>query len=83
MSSGDATETLSHEDIAREVDLLVEECRSTALWYLRPDYYPRTDVERLRVLDSIEKHADVAMFKRSARLKQWLSRHSSAASARY
>jgi hypothetical protein len=83
MVSGDSTAPVSHEDIAREVDALVDECRSIALWFLRPDYYPTTDPERLRVLDSIEQHADVAVFKRAARLRQWLSRHSSAASAGY
>jgi hypothetical protein len=81
MISGDRKEPVSHEEVAREVDVLVDECRSVALWYLRPGYYPRTDVERLRVLDAIEKHADVAIFKRSARLRQWLSRHSSGTSA--
>jgi hypothetical protein len=81
MSFGDSKAPVSHEDVAREVDALVDECRAVALWYLRPNYYPRTDVERLRVLDSIEKHADVAVFKRAARLKQWLSRHSSVTSA--
>jgi hypothetical protein len=73
---------LSQEDIARAVDALVDECRSVALWFLRPDYYPRTDVERRRVLESIQKHGDVEVFKRAARLQEWLSRHSSATSAR-
>ncbi len=72
---------VSHEDIARAVDALVDECRSVALWFLRPDYYPHTDVERQRVLESIQKHADVEVFKRAARLQEWLSRHASATSA--
>lgn len=72
---------VSHEDVARAVDALVDECRSVALWFLRPDYYPHTDVERQRVLESIQKHADVEVFKRAARLEEWLSRHSSATSA--
>lgn len=74
-------EILSHEDLARAVDALVDECRSAALWFLRQDYYPRTDPERWRVLESIQEHADVEIFKRAARLKEWLSRHSSGASA--
>jgi hypothetical protein len=72
---------LSHQDIARAVDALVDECRIAALWFLRQDYYPQTDLERLRVLESIQKHANVEVFKRAARLQEWLSRHSSATSA--
>jgi hypothetical protein len=81
MESGDSTEASSHADVARQVDALVDECRSTALWFLRPDYYPHTDTERLRVLDAIQKRADLAAFKRAARLRAWLSRHSSDTSA--
>jgi hypothetical protein len=80
MSSG-FTLPGSHEDLARAVDALVDECRSVALWYLRPDYYPHTDVERRRVLEAIQKHANVDVFKRAARLEAWLSRRSSATSA--
>jgi len=81
MASGGSMMPVSHEDTARAVDALVDECRSVALWFLRPDYYPRTDVERRQVLDSIQKHADVEAFKRAARLQTWLSQHSSAKSA--
>jgi hypothetical protein len=75
------TAPASHEDLARAIDVLVDECRSVALWFLRPDYYPRTDDERRRVLYAIQKQGDVDLYKRAARLQQWLSRHSSAASA--
>jgi hypothetical protein len=71
----------SHEDLARAIDALVDECRSVALWFLKPDYYPHTDDERRRVLHEIQKHADLERYKRAARLQQWLSRYSSAASA--
>ncbi len=81
MAPPGATILASHADLARAVDALVNECRSVALWFLRPDYYPRTDDERRRVLYEIQKHADVDLYKRAARLEQWLSRHSSAASA--
>jgi hypothetical protein len=73
----------SHEDLVRAVDALVDECRTDALWFLKQDYYPRTDEERQRVLHDIQKHANVEIFKRAARLRAWLSRHSSAASAAY
>jgi hypothetical protein len=78
-----AADALSPQDLARAIDTLVDECRPSALWFLRPDYYPRTDDERRRVLDAIRKHGDVETFKRAARLQTWLSRHSSAASATY
>jgi hypothetical protein len=71
----------SYEDLARAIDALVDECRSDALWFLKPDYHPHTDDERRRVLHEIQKHGDVERYKRAARLEQWLSRHSSAASA--
>jgi hypothetical protein len=83
MASRDAPTPVSHEDVVRAIDALVDECRSVALWFLRPDYYPQTDVERRRVLDTIQKHADLEVFKRAARLQEWLSRHSSATSANF
>jgi hypothetical protein len=67
--------------IAAEIDRLVDEYRLACLWYLRPDYYPRSDSERVRVLEAIARHGDVAAFRRAARLRQWLSHHSSASSA--
>lgn len=71
----------SADDVARAVDMLVDECRCTCLWYQRSDYYPRTDLERWRVLDAIQKHADRETFGRAGRLKEWLSQTSSGASA--
>lgn len=70
----------SHEDLARAIDALVDECRD-ALWFLRPDYLPRTDDERRHVLHAIQKHSDLERYRRAARLQEWLSRYSSAASA--
>lgn len=77
----DTSEPPSAEEIAREVDDLVDECRSTCLWYLRRDYYPRTGPERWRVLDSIQKHAGRDTFRRAGRLKRWLSPRSRDGSA--
>jgi hypothetical protein len=81
MTPRGATTPASHDYLARAIDALVDECRSGALWFLKPDYYPHTDDERRRVLHEIQKHADLERFKRAARLQQWLSQHSSAASA--
>jgi hypothetical protein len=70
-------------ELKREVDALVDACRETALWSLRRDWYPHTDDERRSVLRDIQKHGDAALFRRAARLLEWLSRRSSDASASY
>jgi hypothetical protein len=68
-------------DVERAVVLLVDEVRVDSLWYLRPDYYPRSDFERCRVLEAIQQHSGLEVFKRAAKLKTWLLQHSSATSA--
>ena len=60
---------------------LVDDYRDRCLWFLRPDYYPRTVSEFLRVLDSIERHGDVAALRRASEIRTWLSRPSNATSA--
>lgn len=67
--------------IEEEVDRLVDECRSTCLWFLRPDYYPKDDRQRDRVLERIQRGGDRAAFQRAAELRRWLSLRSSARSA--
>jgi len=64
-----------------EFNRLVDEYRVRCLWFLRPDYYPTTLGERLRVLEYIERHGDVEAFRRVARMRRWLSPDSSARSA--
>lgn len=71
----------SSAELARQIDALVDACRGECLWFLRPDYHPRTDAERLFVLDAIQKHAGLDAYRQAARLKQWLSHPSSATSA--
>ena len=68
-------------DLEAAVDRLVDECRSQCLWYVRPDYYPRTDGERLEILQAIQERATLAVFQRAGALKVWLSRRSSDESA--
>ena len=65
---------------AEAVDRLVDEYRHRCLWFLRDDYYPVTDDERLRVLAYIERHGDRRAYLRAAQVRQWLSRASSATS---
>lgn len=71
----------THEEIPPGLDLLVDEYRSRCLWFLRPDYYPRTTAEILRVLRQIEDHGDRVAFQRAAHIREWLSRSSSERSA--
>jgi hypothetical protein len=66
---------------AQAVDRLVEEQRATCLWFLRADYRPVTDEERIRALEHIERHGDLEAFRRAATLRRWLSQTSSVASA--
>jgi len=70
--------------VGREEDTLralVDEYRGRCLWFLAPGYYPESASERLRVLDSIQRHGDLAAFKRAGEVKRWVLAHSSAASA--
>jgi hypothetical protein len=60
---------------------LVDEYRHRCLWFLRRDYYPSTLSEAERVLDAIQRHGDRDGFRRAERIRQWLSRPSSATSA--
>ena len=64
----------------RGVHTLVDEYRDRCLWYLREDYYPETPEEACRTLAAIEKHGDVAAFRKAAELRKWLLRNSSGAS---
>ena len=63
------------------VDRLVDEYRVRCLWFLRPDYYPSTVDQRLRVLGYIERYGDREGFRRAQALRRWLSPASSAPSA--
>ncbi|MEI6085728.1 MAG: hypothetical protein WCS70_15700 [Verrucomicrobiota bacterium] len=67
--------------VMRRVHALVDESRVRCLWFLREDYYPQTPAEACRVLESIERHGDVATFQKAATLRQWLSQNSNGPSA--
>ena len=67
--------------IPEAVDRLVDEYRQRCLWFLRSEYYPVTDAERLQVLEYIERYGDREAFRRAAEIRRWLSRTSSARSA--
>jgi hypothetical protein len=55
---------------------LVDDCRGQCLWYLREDYYPQTRGEMLRVLDRIQRHGNVELFRKAGEIKRWLLRNS-------
>jgi hypothetical protein len=67
--------------VVETLNRLVDTYRARSLWFLRPDYYPETPVERLRALDLIERHGDREAFKEAAALRRWLLQNSSSASA--
>jgi hypothetical protein len=60
---------------------LIDEYRASCLWFLRSDYYPATPEEAEQVLRYIERYGDLEAFRRAARIRPWLSPHSSATSA--
>ena len=77
----DASPATAEPEIGDLIDRMVDEYRDQALWFLRPDYYPRTDAERLQVLDYIEQRSDLPTFRRVAAARQCLLRTSSGRSA--
>jgi hypothetical protein len=68
-------------EVVRAVDDLIDEYRTRCLWFLRPDYYPATTEERLRLLGYIERHGDLQAHRRASSFREWLSRPSNATSA--
>lgn len=74
------TTTADEQELASRIDRLVDENRTRALWFLRPDWYPSTREERVRALEYIERRADRETFRRAAVLRRWLSQTSSAPS---
>jgi hypothetical protein len=64
----------------QQLEEWVEEYRDRCLWFLRPDYVPRTDAEMLRVLDWIERYGDRAAYRRAEEIRAWLLRESRATS---
>ena len=63
------------------IDTLVDRYRDRCLWFLRPDYYPASDSERLHVLAYIERYGDLKAYRQAAQLKRWLLQSSNATSA--
>jgi hypothetical protein len=81
MSAMDAPSTPGEPARHSAIDRLVDEYRLRCLWFLRPDYYPSTDAERIQVLLYIERHGDRDAYRRAREMRRWLSPTSSARSA--
>ena len=60
---------------------LVDEYRIRCLWFLRRGYYPSDRDEALRVLDTIQRHADLRGYRAAAEIRRWLSPRSNGPSA--
>ena len=71
----------SSDSTIAAVDEIVDQYRDQCLWFLRRDYHPATNAERLRILEYIERYGDLDAYRRAARLKRWLLQSSSAPSA--
>jgi hypothetical protein len=67
--------------LSESLHAVVDDYRARCLWFLRPDYYPATTEEALRVLEAIERHGDRAAFVRAAEIRRCLSPSSSESSA--
>jgi hypothetical protein len=73
--------TSETDQVLEAVRTFVDEVRTTCLWYLRKDYYPATVDQALSVLDAVERHGDLAAYRRAGELRTWLSRPTSERSA--
>jgi len=82
LSSERARDMVRVREVRRCFDLenLIERYREQCLWFLRPDYFPRTTKELLDVLDWIERYGDRTGYERAEEIRSWLSPHSKAAS---
>lgn len=73
--------TMEAQHLDRAVDALVDEYRERCLWFLRPDFYPETVDQRLRVLKYIERYGDQTAYRKAAKARRWLLQSSSETSA--
>ncbi len=82
LSSERARDMVRMRELRRlfELEKLIESYRVQCLWFLRPDYVPRTTNELLDVLDLIERYGDRTGYERSGEIRLWLSAHTKAAS---
>ena len=75
--TADATKLPS--DFLLAAHRLIEANRLSCLWFLRPDYLPRSAREVETVLAQIEARGDRQAWAEARMLRTWLSRNTSAA----
>lgn len=63
------------------IDALVDDYRDRCLWFLRPDFYPRTLEQKLRVLKYTQRYGDHDAYRKAAEARRWLVQSSSETSA--
>ena len=63
------------------LEALVDEYREQCLWFLRPDFYPETLDQKLRVLKYIQRYGDKSAYRKAAEARRWLLQSSSETSA--
>ena len=69
------------DDVMERVRELVREARASCLWFLDEGFLPADRDEALRTLRAIESHGDRKTYVEARKLREWLSRTSSAGSA--
>ena len=67
-------------ETSKDLAGLIKDYRERCLWFLRPDYVPKTTEEIIKVLDLIERYGDREGFRRAEEIKACLSPHSKAVS---
>ena len=67
--------------VLKEAQELIAEHRADCLWFLGADAIPTDGPAIARLLQKIERHADRATYLKARRLRECLSRNSSATSA--
>jgi hypothetical protein len=65
------------DEVLPRVHALVDRYRAACLWFLDPDYYPRSRNEVLRVLEDLQRYGDLEAFRAAGSIRQWLSSTSS------
>ena len=68
-------------ELAKQIDDLIDLHRPTCLWFLRSDYYPATDEERLGLLKAIQKQGGLDAFRQAGEFMKWLLHRSNETSA--
>ena len=66
---------MSFREIVQSADYqsVVNDYRSTCLWFANDELHPANEVQLEQVLSAIESSGDIEAFKRVGRIRKWLS----------